>query len=208
MSCNSLMKNRQIIGQSVVLVPYRELHVPKYNQWMKDPNLQYLTGSEPLTLEEELEMMDSWNSDENKCTFIILEKNLFQPIGDQIKSMIGDVNLFFDTTNNEEKTAEIEIMIAEESYRGKGRGKETVLLMLRFAIQVIGVKIFVAKIKYNNKSSQNMFIKIGFNERSRSDVFEEITYDLTVNDMWFESIVKNNTNLIALIIYKSCKRIA
>ena len=182
MSCNSFIKNRMIFGKSVVLVPYRQLHVQKYNQWMKDPTLQYLTGSEPLTLEEEFQMMDSWLSDPNKCTFIILDKQLYQTNDNQIDSMIGDINLFFDTNVSEIKSSEIEIMIAEESHRGLGKGKEAVLLMMRFAIEIIGVKRFVAKIKYNNKSSQNMFIRFGFTEESRSDIFNEITYNLEVND--------------------------
>ena len=44
----------QIIGQKVILVPYCEKHVPEYHEWMKSPELQRLTGSEPLTYEEEI----------------------------------------------------------------------------------------------------------------------------------------------------------
>lgn len=188
MSCDSSVKNRMIIGSSVVFVPYRAIHVPKYNRWMRDPSLQYLTGSEPLTLQEEYDMMNSWLSDPNKCTFIVLDKQLFETNESQIEAMIGDINLFFDTNNVEIKTAEIEIMIAEESHRGLGKGKEALLMMMWFAIDVIRVKKFVAKIKYNNISSQNMFIKFGFSEESRSDVFEEITFALEVDDQWLQKI--------------------
>lgn len=64
----------KLVGSKVILVPYREAHVEKYHQWMKSPELLTLTGSEPLTLEEEYEMQKSWREDEDKCTFIILNK--------------------------------------------------------------------------------------------------------------------------------------
>ncbi len=44
----------QIIGEKVVLVPYRKHHVAKYHEWMKDDALRRATGSEQLTLENEL----------------------------------------------------------------------------------------------------------------------------------------------------------
>lgn len=45
--------------------------------------------------------------------------------------MIGDTNLFM-MTDADEKTAEVEIMIAESSFRSSGRGRESTLLMLKY----------------------------------------------------------------------------
>jgi len=43
---------------------------------MKDPALQEATASEPLTLAEEYDMQRKWAEDEDKCTFILLDKSL------------------------------------------------------------------------------------------------------------------------------------
>ena len=63
-----------IRGSRVVLVPYRRDHVAKYHEWMQSAELQELTGSEPLSLEEEFRMQESWRTDQDKCTFIVLSK--------------------------------------------------------------------------------------------------------------------------------------
>ncbi|KAJ3310220.1 hypothetical protein HDV04_005159 [Boothiomyces sp. JEL0838] len=55
-----------LVNSSVVLVPYIKEHVPVYHEWMKDPFLQEMTASEPLSLEEEYEMQQSWYEDEKK----------------------------------------------------------------------------------------------------------------------------------------------
>jgi len=39
---------------------------------MKNPTLQYLTGSEPLTLEEEFEMQKRWLEDEDSHYSFVL----------------------------------------------------------------------------------------------------------------------------------------
>lgn len=56
----------------IMLVPYLKHHVPRYHEWMKDPFIQQQTASEPLTLDEELEMQQEWMRDPLKHTFIVL----------------------------------------------------------------------------------------------------------------------------------------
>ncbi|MEE6523519.1 hypothetical protein FKM82_022460 [Ascaphus truei] len=53
-------ENTVLRGQQVQLVPYEPHHVPRYHEWMKSEELQRLTASEPLTLEQEYGMQGSW----------------------------------------------------------------------------------------------------------------------------------------------------
>ena len=71
MKANWLTK---VVGSRVILVPYTAAHVERYHGWMENEDLQQLTGSEPLSLREEFEMQKSWAEDDDKCTFIILDK--------------------------------------------------------------------------------------------------------------------------------------
>ena len=93
-----------LVGKKCVLVPYtgrdaagvdgaasekagttgKDL-VPVYHSWMKSAEIQELTCSEPLSLEEEYAMCKSWQEDANKLTFIVCarvsgsEKGLLSP---------------------------------------------------------------------------------------------------------------------------------
>lgn len=175
MGVNSFAKQRQIIGEKVILVPYQPHHVPKYHEWMTSPQLQYLTASEPLSLEEEFEMQKKWVMDADKVTFIVLDRAVYERTECEVDAMIGDTNCYFNDSEDV-TTCEIELMIADEASRGRGYGTETLLLMMRFAMDVIGVEKFEAKIKFDNESSTKLFTKFGFREVSKSEVFRETTF--------------------------------
>ncbi|XP_051151816.1 uncharacterized protein LOC127265844 isoform X2 [Andrographis paniculata] len=167
-----------IEGEKVILVPYMKEHVAKYHVWMQDPAILEATASEPLTLDQEYEMQISWVQDPLKHTFIILDKELV--IGDFIhgeshnEAMVGDVNIFMNDPEDPE-LAEVEIMIAEHKSRGKGLAKESVTLMMAFAVQKFGIHIFQAKVGESNEASLSLFHKLGFKEISHSKIFKEVS---------------------------------
>lgn len=175
----------KIIGKLVILVPYEAKHVPKYHTWMQSPELQELTASEPLTLEEEYEMQRSWREDEDKCTFLILCRLTYEECHDEITALVGDTNLFLSQDpDTNERIAEAEIMIAEPQARGKGYGWEAMLLMMKYAQSTLAVDKFEAKIGMDNEKSQRMFKKMQFVEAKRVEVFREITYERKVTPEW------------------------
>ncbi|XP_059388542.1 N-acetyltransferase 9 isoform X2 [Carassius carassius] len=199
-------------GEKVVLVPYNADHVPRYHQWMCSPELQKLTSSDPLTLEQEYDMQRCWREDDDKCTFIILDKQKWaDPSIPEQECMVGDVNIFL-TDPSDPSLAELEIMIAVPCYRGKGLGKEVTRMMMCYGrtkqvfkdlllvvttlyvrifcvcvftstgVHKLGIQKFEVKIGLDNKISIAMFKKFHFRELSISEVFQEVILGVTVNE--------------------------
>ncbi|KAG8489086.1 hypothetical protein CXB51_017087 [Gossypium anomalum] len=203
-------------GQKVIMVPYMEAHVPKYHLWMQDPALLQATGSEPLSLQQEYDMQLSWNQDPLKKTFIVLDKEM---VGEKFvhgnphvevkpfdffsvlfwtdmelmvnddPAMVGDVNIYMNDLEDPQ-LAEIEIMIAEPKSRGKGLGKESVLMMMAYAVQNLRIHVFRAKIGASNGSSLSLFRKLGFKETSYSEIFKEVTLELAVTEQKQEELLQ------------------
>jgi RimJ/RimL family protein N-acetyltransferase len=135
-----------------------------------DPHLLELTASEPLSLQEEYDMQYSWREDPKsttllhflsnslshafkECTFIILSALQH---GSDIDRMIGDVNVFRNDYEDPSRV-ELDIMIAEAEYQGKGCGKEAVLLMMWYCIHNLNISKFYCKISDQNHSSMALF---------------------------------------------------
>lgn len=188
-----------LVGEKVILVPYMKEHVSKYHLWMQDPDLLTATGSEPLTLEEEYQMQLSWTQDPNKQTFIVLDKELV--VGDfvhgnpHVEAMVGDVNIYMNDLDDAQ-VAEVEIMIAEHKSRGKGLGKESILMMMAFAVENFRIHIFRVKILGSNGASLNLFRKLGFEEVSYSEIFKEVTLELPATKPKFEELLHSIGNMV------------
>ena len=114
-------------------------------------------------------------------------KEAYTKSGDEVEAMIGDTNLF----KLSDGEAEVEIMIAEESARGQRLGWESLLIMIRYGIEVLKISTFQAKIKKDNFVSLKMFQRIGFKEISRSEVFGEITLEKKVENEFQDWLYKN-----------------
>lgn len=190
-----LNENLRVVGNNVILVPYEHKHVEKYHHWMQNEELQELTASEPLNLEEEYSMQKSWREDDDKCTFLILDKAEFEKNGDEISALIGDTNIFLQSDKEDDTlTGEIEIMIAEQVARGKRCGWESTLLMLLFGIQKLQIQRYRAITKNTNAKAIQMFTKIGFKEVKQVPIFKEITFEKNVDSEWI-SFLEGNVSL-------------
>ncbi|KAF2070441.1 hypothetical protein CYY_008236 [Polysphondylium violaceum] len=191
--------NTVIVGEKIILVPYKKLHVEKYYRWMGDESILEQTASERLTLEEEYENQQSWYEDEHKITFIILDKDLlpnreWKSNLDDEKSMVGDVNIFFNEYE-EEGTGELEIMIAEKNSRRKGIAREAINLIMHYAMEKLCPKTFIVKIGEENQSSIELFKKLNFTQNGPANVFKEINMTCPINDQLVQSYKSMHQNL-------------
>ncbi|KAL4890948.1 GNAT domain-containing protein [Aspergillus ambiguus] len=140
-----------ISTSTVLLVPYSKWHVPRYHEWMKDEEIQEATASEPLSIEEEYTMQQSWRQDPDKLTFIVClptpsaqqAQGIPDPLSaedDSPERMVGDINLFLRVDDGEEGDSdpqiigEIELMIAEKKNQRKGFGRAALLAFLRYIV--------------------------------------------------------------------------
>uniref|UniRef100_A0A1J3FN30 N-acetyltransferase 9-like protein n=1 Tax=Noccaea caerulescens TaxID=107243 RepID=A0A1J3FN30_NOCCA len=103
--------------------------------------------------------------------------------------MTGDVNIYMNDMDDP-KVAEVEIMIAEPRSRGKGLGKETVLMMMAYAVKNLEIHKFTAKIGDSNTASLSLFRKLGFEESSYSNIFKEVTLEYIVTDLRRAELLK------------------
>eukprot|EP00929_Paragymnodinium_shiwhaense_P077551 TRINITY_DN39943_c0_g1_i2.p1 TRINITY_DN39943_c0_g1~~TRINITY_DN39943_c0_g1_i2.p1 ORF type:complete len:190 (-),score=47.07 TRINITY_DN39943_c0_g1_i2:92-661(-) len=186
-----LNEHVRLAGERCILVPYEACMVPRYHDWMLSPQLQELTGSEPLSLEEEYEMQQTWRQDEDKLTFVVLDKDLSSdPALGEVAvggGMAGDVNVFFGgpPIDDEEETGaptppaahregEIEVMVAEPDSRRKGLASEALRLIMAYCQEKLGTQVFVAKIKSHNAASIALFERLGFVFVKEIAIFGEV----------------------------------
>lgn len=209
---------------------------------MQDAALLEATGSEPLTLEEELENQISWRHDDKKCTFLVLARDLCRDangcsccccggsvttvpsfgikvdsefVARNVDAMVGDVNLFVSDEEDEEEIdpfapwtetsvadtkhqqqqAEVDIMIADPAYRGKGLGREATILMMLYGAKNLGFRRFFCKINEDNHSSRALFqLKLGFVEIAYVAVFKQ--YELELKRSINEELVSYLSTLL------------
>jgi RimJ/RimL family protein N-acetyltransferase len=142
------------------------------------------------------------SSDENK---FLVEENL--------DAMIGDVNLFLseiyesdesDENENAEigevnaeaseqlMQAEVDIMIAEKDFRGKGLGRAATCAMLLYGATKLGIHRFFCKINEDNIDSIRLFKAIGFEQCDYAACFKQVELELRKPLAEMERIFNDN----------------
>lgn len=151
-----------IQGPRIKLVPYFKQHVPLYHSWLYDREIQRLTCTEYVTLEEEYEYQKEWESRSDRII------RLIEVDGE----LIGDINLFKSSHANDEFMWEINVMIVKEEHRGHGYAGEALELLLK-EYQIRNV---MAKVHKDNQASIKFFKKRFHQVNDEHDVFGNIIF--------------------------------
>lgn len=201
-NCNTVLTTRR-----VRLVPYMPAHVDTYHGWMQDEEILRLTGSEPLTLEEERRNQQSWKEDPNKVTFIVCAAassvDGASSTDDVTAGMCGDVNAFLweEDVSDDGKTtdaadggepsgerlarlcAELEVMIADARWRRQGLARESLLLLIHWLLEHAprAIAVLVVKIGEDNEPSRRLFESLGFAVHKHLTVFAEVELRMDVD---------------------------
>ena len=138
-----------------------------------------------------------------ECTFIIaLKTSEKYEIRELVEFLIGDVNLFFNDYNSD-KSCEIEVMIANPNHRRKGLAKESLFLLMNFAVENLQVERFYCKINEDNIASINLFKKIGYKQINYVPAFKEYEYEYIIDNETRGSIKSFTSTNYAYSILKS-----
>ena len=194
-----------LAGPRCLLVPYGREHVPKYHAWMECEWLREMTASERLTLEEEYAMQASWREDPKKCTFIVVARprDWATPQGAASRDcyanaeMVGDVNMFLD--RDDDSMGEMEIMIAEERFRRQGVASEALRMMMRYAMETLGIRRFFCKIGEANEASIALFTHLGYTVCNRVEAFKEVELELVVDAPGVRDVVISSADFMETV---------
>lgn len=151
-----------IQGTKIRLVPYLEEHVPSYHSWLNNQEMQRLTCTEPVSLQEEYEYQRNWNSKSDRMIRLIEADGV----------LIGDINLFRNDQLDNDCMWEVNIMIVKEEDRRHGYASEALELMLR----EYHINNVMAKVHKDNQASIKFFRKSFQQVNDEPDVFGNIIF--------------------------------
>ena len=142
----------KLIGEKVILGPFREDLGDTYRRWLHDPENSY--GLQPallLTHAHETDWLNA-NVKPNGAFFTIYEKQTETPMG-----TVTLINL--DAVN---RHAELGIVIGEKGYKSKGFGRESIMLILDYGFNILNLECIYLRVHSYNAKAIGLYESIGF----------------------------------------------
>lgn len=148
-----------IQGEKIILRAIERVDLPLLQKWANDPEIQYWLGGWhfPTNSNDQEKWFNSLNVNSTHQRFVIETKDL---------GVIGTANLVDIDWKN--KNAFHGMMLGDKDIRGKGYGVETVMTIMRYAFEELGLNRLDGSMIEYNKASLKMYIeKCGWKEEGR-----------------------------------------
>lgn len=142
-----------IVGDQINLRALNESDSSRLLKWVNNPELKIMTGTVfPVSNLEHERWFENkiTNQDEKMFGIEIIEES----------ELIGVVGL--KSINYINSNAELYIYIGNQTYFGKGYGKDAVQTIIKFAFEELNLhKVYLEVFSYNKKA-QSLYEKVGF----------------------------------------------
>lgn len=141
-----------IEGKKIKLIAPRKEFIPKFLQWLNDPEiLQFLLIYRPLSLEQEEEWFKNAMKAENQIYFSIIEK--------EGERLIGNISISIEWKN---RIGSLGIIIGEKSAWNKGYGTEAMKLLVNYGFEELNLNRMELEVFSSNPRAKRCYEKSGF----------------------------------------------
>lgn len=139
-------------------------------KWRNDPEVFKYTGNtytNEISLETELDWISKviQKMDDYRCAIVV----------DDV--YIGNIYL----TDIKDGKANYHIFIGNRGYWGKGVAKEASRLIIDYGFATLGLNRILLKVRPQNITAYNLYLRLGFQETSRDDQFIEMQISKDAN---------------------------
>lgn len=149
---------KKLESENLILGPMMMDDALTYVKWLNDYRVTDGIGKtkDITTIENEIEYLERITK-EGKHNFSIIKKDNEQLIGSCSIMNIDSIN----------QTAEVGILIGEESARGKGYGEETLRIILDYGFNTLNLHNIYLGVYSFNEQAIACYKKVGFKEAGR-----------------------------------------
>ena len=165
---------KKLVGDTIYLSPRNSEDVEIFTKWLNDFQVTDGTGRSGLmvTLNGEKAYLEKIHDNENYCFVIVTLEN---------DEMIGTIGL--EKMNYRNRSAELGIFIGDETYRGKGIGKEAIYLILDYGFNYLNLNSIQLSVLSFNERAITCYKKCGFKEAGR------LREDYYLNGKYYDKIL-------------------
>jgi len=177
---NTNIENSFLSGEHIYLRTVEKEDLNYIKRWYNDKEIRMLSGIDVPTTEQYMEeFYDKVQDTSDRIWFMVVEK--------ENNNVIGEVGLL--RMYHSWRTTDLTIIIGEKAYRGKGYGKEAILLLMDYAFGHLNFhRISIGVVGFNDNALK-FYEKIGFKQEGIQR--DGYYYDYKYHDFIMMSILED-----------------